>query len=311
MSKVECGTMFETVENLCDVIAPLRIEVWTSAEPLPFARRFEGEYRKLEVGESWGGLFDCGWFRFSGTVPEGEKLCDLALRLDVNGELLIVDAQGRPVRGLTNLSSIFDRTLGTPEKLFLPLEELHLSAGEFEIWADAGAVETERASRLLSGGYGAAIDIGTTTVVCALYAADGTLLGTESRLNGQQIYGADVISRIQHALKGAAPALRSAIRTGVAGLIDQVCRTGGVKPEEVGVVSVVGNPCMQQLFLGVSVANLSAVPFPPVLTRSDVRPAAELLPRCTRALLLTVPDVSGYTGYCYYTDAADVRRFRY
>lgn len=130
--------MFETVENLCDVIAPLRIEVWTSAEPLPFARRFEGEYRKLEVGESWGGLFDCGWFRFSGTVPEGEKLCDLALRLDVNGELLIVDAQGRPVRGLTNLSSIFDRTLGTPEKLFLPLEELHLSAGEFEIWADAG-----------------------------------------------------------------------------------------------------------------------------------------------------------------------------
>ena len=95
MSKVECGKMFETVENLCDVIAPLRIEVWTSAEPLPFARRFEGEYRKLEVGESWGGLFDCGWFRFSGTVPEGEKLCDLALRLDVNGELLIVDAQGR------------------------------------------------------------------------------------------------------------------------------------------------------------------------------------------------------------------------
>lgn len=130
--------MFETIEKVCDVISPLQVEVWTSSEPLPFERRFEGKYRKLEVGQSWGTLFDCGWFRFSGVVPPGEKSDDLALRLDVNGELLLVDESGLPVRGLTNLSSIFDRALGTPEKLFAPLNELHISDGAFEVWADGG-----------------------------------------------------------------------------------------------------------------------------------------------------------------------------
>lgn len=130
--------MFETTEHLCEVIAPLQIEVWTSPEPLLFERRQEGNFRKLEIGESWGGLFDCGWFRFSGTVPPGENPSELALRLDVNGELLLVDAAGRPIRALTNLSSIFDRALGTPEKLFVSLDELHFTDGKFEIWADAG-----------------------------------------------------------------------------------------------------------------------------------------------------------------------------
>lgn len=130
--------MFETIENLCEPVAPLQVEVWTSPEPLPFERRLEGKFQKLEIGESWGGLFDCGWFRFSGTVPPGERPEELALRLDVNGELLMVDAAGRPFRALTNLSSIFDRSIGTPEKLYMPLDELNISDGTFEVWADAG-----------------------------------------------------------------------------------------------------------------------------------------------------------------------------
>ena len=56
--------MFETIENLCETVAPLQVEVWTSPEPLPFERRFEGTFQKLEIGRSWGSLFDCGWFRF-------------------------------------------------------------------------------------------------------------------------------------------------------------------------------------------------------------------------------------------------------
>ena len=50
--------------------------------------------------------------------------------------------------------------------------------------------------------YGAAVDIGTTTLV--LYACDllhGKLCRTESALNGQAVWGADVVSRIRHALE--------------------------------------------------------------------------------------------------------------
>ena len=33
------------------------------------ARRLEGEQCALQVGEKWGGLFDCAWMQFSGSVP--------------------------------------------------------------------------------------------------------------------------------------------------------------------------------------------------------------------------------------------------
>ena len=49
-------------------------------------------------------------------------------------------------------------------------------------------------------GVGAAVDIGTTTVVAHLYDLEtGVLLGTQSGVNSQRAFGADVISRIQYA----------------------------------------------------------------------------------------------------------------
>ena len=65
--------------------------------------------------------------------------------------------------------------------------------------------------------YGIAIDVGTTTLAARLYNADGSLLAETSRLNPQQICGADVISRIEAAMGGKAKELSGAIR-------DKKCR---------------------------------------------------------------------------------------
>lgn len=145
-------------------------------------------------------------------------------------------------------------------------------------------------------GFLIAIDIGTTTVVCFLLSPQGEELAVESMLNPQSIFGADVISRIQHALAGEQTELTDAIRQGVETLIAGCCRKAGLSPEDIGVVSVVGNPCMQQLFLGISPQNLAQIPFAPVLTQAEVLPAVQCVPSCTNALLLTVPDISGYVG---------------
>ncbi len=130
--------MYESIEQVCSVVAPLKTEVWTTVEPVPFEKRFEGEYKLLSQQESWGELFDCGWFRFSGRVPEGMPAEELALRIDINGEVLIVNSDGKPVRGLTNVSSVFDRTLGLPEKIYVPFTELGITSGDFEVWGEAG-----------------------------------------------------------------------------------------------------------------------------------------------------------------------------
>jgi len=145
-------------------------------------------------------------------------------------------------------------------------------------------------------GYLLAFDIGTTTVVCYLLSPDGRELAVESMLNPQASYGADVISRIQCALTGAEDSLTQAIRGGMSQLIAKCCDTAGIGASEIAVISVVGNPCMQQLFLGISPANLATVPFEPVLISAATEPAETVFPECGNAVLLTVPDISGYVG---------------
>ena len=148
----------------------------------------------------------------------------------------------------------------------------------------------------LQSGYLLAFDIGTTTVVCYLLSPEGQELAAESMLNPQASFGADVISRIQRSLAGEMDALTKAIRSGMSSLIAKCCEKAGIKPSQVGVISVVGNPCMQQLFLGILPDNLASIPFAPVLTSAEAESAAAIFPECGSAVLLTIPDISGYVG---------------
>jgi len=146
-------------------------------------------------------------------------------------------------------------------------------------------------------GYLLAFDIGTTSVVCFLLdGKTGKELAKSSMLNPQTAFGADVISRIQAALRGELEQETAAIRNGMTVLTQQVCADANIVPAEIGAVSVVGNPAMQQLFLGISPENLAGVPFVPVLTKAKTMPCETILSICRNAQLLIVPDISGYIG---------------
>lgn len=149
----------------------------------------------------------------------------------------------------------------------------------------------------LKDGYLLAFDIGTTSVVCFLLdGKTGKELAAESMLNPQTAFGADVISRIHSALAGNLEREAMVIRDGMTSLIRAVCAEAGIDPSEIGVVSVVGNPAMQQLFMGISPKNLAVVPFAAVLTEAKTIPCKDCLPVCGNAALLIVPDISGYVG---------------
>ena len=142
-----------------------------------------------------------------------------------------------------------------------------------------------------------AFDIGTTSVVCFLLdGKTGEEIAKSSMLNPQAAFGADVISRIQAALRGELEQETGAIREGMTSLIEQACEMAKIDPAQIGVVSVVGNPAMQQLFLGISPENLAGVPFAPILTEAKIIPCKDILPICTNADLLVIPDISGYIG---------------
>ena len=142
-----------------------------------------------------------------------------------------------------------------------------------------------------------AVDIGTTTV--AAYLLDGMTgkeLSVVSNLNPQTVFGADVISRIQLARDGKLSQEQKTIVKELNGMVRELCRKAKVNHRDIRRVCVVGNPAMQQLFMGLDPENLVTIPFAPILTKTDVVPAKEYLRDCPNAVLQVVPDISGYVG---------------
>ncbi len=148
--------------------------------------------------------------------------------------------------------------------------------------------------------YGLAVDLGTTSVVAILVdLRSGQTLGVESRLNGQANFGADVISRINHATThpGGLQELQSAavvtINSALGALLDRT----GIEREQVYEAVVVGNTCMNHLLLGINPASLAAAPYQPVVADPVSCRAEELgLAMNPQGRVYTLPNVAGFVG---------------
>ena len=144
---------------------------------------------------------------------------------------------------------------------------------------------------------GLAVDLGTTNIAAALVdMASGRILASESAVNPQVAYGADVISRLEHALRGTARAreLQSAASEAIAALAAQM--TGGALPR-IAEVAVAGNTVMQHLLLGLPVASLARAPYTPAVLHAVELPAAGLgWTFASEATLYCAPNVAGFIG---------------
>ena len=109
--------------------------------------------------------------------------------------------------------------------------------------------------------YGAAIDIGTTTVAARLYAADGTMTAEASMMNPQSPFGADVISRMEAAIGGKSAQLAQAIRRGLDRLLLTLAGQAGILPTAIDGAVITGNTAMLYLLTETSTEPLSHAPF--------------------------------------------------
>lgn len=119
-----------------------------------------------------------------------------------------------------------------------------------------------------SARFGAAVDVGTTTV--ALLLADltsGTSIGGASAFNAQVRFGEDVLTRIQRCREDASSvaALQRAIAVEtLQPLLEEACAAAGISPAQVGVMTVAANTTMQHLLAGIDPSPLGIYPFTPV-----------------------------------------------
>ncbi|MBO7522046.1 MAG: hypothetical protein J6T16_07385, partial [Opitutales bacterium] len=125
-------------ENISSDVSELKITAYPSREPLKFAEKDSVKPAPLKEGTRWGErLFDCAWIKFEGEMPRGEKE-NIALKIDVNGEMFVADDSGSPVCGLTCKASKFAESLGKPAKCFYILPKKFYRRKKFCVWADCG-----------------------------------------------------------------------------------------------------------------------------------------------------------------------------
>lgn len=119
-----------------------------------------------------------------------------------------------------------------------------------------------RTENPLGQGIGAAVDIGTTTVVLQLYdLSSGRILATVPQMNPQRSVAADVMGRIGAALNGQAQLLQEQILSTLRQLLQAACRSAHVEAEAVDILVIAGNTTMLYLLTGQNPDCLSHAPF--------------------------------------------------
>lgn len=128
-------------------------------------------------------------------------------------------------------------------------------SGEMHIETDTAALAPTAAA-----GFGAAVDIGTTTVAVKLYdLSTGECLGAGAAPNPQAAVAADVMGRMDAAMHGHAASLQQMISDTVRSLLCQASPNGKL-PDSLQTV-ITGNTTMLYLLCGHDTTPLSRAPF--------------------------------------------------
>lgn len=110
--------------------------------------------------------------------------------------------------------------------------------------------------------YGAAIDIGTTTIAVQLINIhNGRVYQTASGLNHQREYGADVMLRIQSSIDGNGSRLRELVQKDVLELLHCVTKKQNISMGEITELVISANVVMIHLLMGYECEGLASYPF--------------------------------------------------
>ena len=148
--------------------------------------------------------------------------------------------------------------------------------------------------------YGVAIDIGSTTIAGHLAnLGDGAVLASAGVMNPQIRYGEDLMSRVSYAMMNDAGAgeMTVAVRGALNGLLAQLANRAGIKRDAILELTIVGNPIMHHLVLGIDPIPLGSAPFALATDRALTIRADELdLITHPGARVYALPCIAGHVG---------------
>ncbi len=154
--------------------------------------------------------------------------------------------------------------------------------------------------------FGIACDIGSTTIAAHLCDLEtGDVVASRGVMNPQIRFGEDLMSRVSYVMMnpGGERELTSSVRAAVDALIGEAAQEAGVERAHIFEVTVVGNPIMHHLFLGLDPTELGGAPFALTIDGGFEAPARDLgLEIAPGAYVYALPCIAGHVG----ADAAGV-----
>ena len=148
--------------------------------------------------------------------------------------------------------------------------------------------------------FGIAFDIGSTTVaghLCDLLT--GEVLASAGEMNPQIRFGEDLMSRVSYVMlnPGSERELTRAVRGCLAKLTAELARAAEIDRRDVLEVTLVGNPIMHHLLLGIDPTPLGAAPFSLAVDEAVRLPARDVgVPVHPGARAYVLPCIAGHVG---------------
>ena len=148
--------------------------------------------------------------------------------------------------------------------------------------------------------YGIAFDVGSTTVaghLCDLLT--GEVLASAGEMNPQIRFGEDLMSRVSYVMlnPGSEKDLTKVVRGCLAKLTAELASSAEIDRADVLEVTLVGNPIMHHLLLGINPTPLGGAPFALTVDEAIRLPARDLgLPVHRGARAYVLPCIAGHVG---------------
>ena len=195
------------------------------------------------------------------------------------------------------------------EKMYAPLEVLRdipgiLRHSDWKVTGTIGLVpggyrlidlqENDTSKRV----YGAAVDLGSTTVVVYLWdLVTGKVVSVASNYNKQISCGEDILARVNFARKNGLTKLQALASESINQALTSASNMAGIDREDIYEVVVAGNTVMTHMLLGIDPAYMIAEPYVPVVRRALSVAASRLSISCNpNGGVFAFPAVSDFIG---------------
>ncbi len=148
--------------------------------------------------------------------------------------------------------------------------------------------------------YGMAVDVGSTTIAAHLCDLEsGEVVASGGTMNPQIRFGEDLMSRVSYSMMnpGGASQMTDAVHAALNTLAADIARDARVSPQDILEVTLVGNPIMHHLLLGIDPVELGGAPFALATDGGMTIRASEIgLTLHPNARVYVLPCIAGHVG---------------